>query len=127
MSDDWKSTVARRPLLAALGALVSAGVAGGILYEGTGLLRNRNTGPYGSLLSGLGSRDDAVVLGRAVLGQVGAFDPHRVAETLRARIAERPLAALLAAEAARGEVTEIRGWVLPATLATLCALAAKAG
>ncbi|HWA30455.1 MAG TPA: hypothetical protein VG867_05135 [Rhizomicrobium sp.] len=125
MSGDWKSTVSRRPLLAALGALAGAGVAAGLLYEGRGLLGRRYTGPHAGLLSGLGDVESAAVVGRDVLAQADRYDPKRVAHELHDTIGHRPLAAILTREAARGEVMEVHGWVLPETLVWLCALAAK--
>lgn len=122
MSGDWKDTVARRPLLAALGAIVGVGAAGGLLYEGAGLLR-----PHAGadLFSGLGDMESAALLGRAVLAQTRSFDPQRTARRLHDTPDLRPLPAFLSREAARGEVMEVRGWVLPETLAWLCALAAR--
>lgn len=125
MSGDCNGTVARRPLLAALGAVAGIGVAGGLLYEGAGFFRHRYTGPYAGLFSGLGNVETAAIVGREVLAQTAAFDPKKTARELYDTIGHRPLAAILSREAARGEVVEVHGWVLPETLARLCALAAK--
>jgi hypothetical protein len=127
MSGDWKESVARRPLLAALGALAGIGVAGGTVYEVSGLLGGGTPqGPYGDLLAGLGDRNDAAMVGRAVLADAPSFQAHKAAESLRRAIGQKPLAEVLLREAVQGRIVETQGWVLPQTLTLLCALAAKA-
>ncbi|MGN6515870.1 MAG: hypothetical protein ACTHLR_08515 [Rhizomicrobium sp.] len=127
MSDDWKGTVARRPLLAVIGAVVAVGAAGGILYEAAGSFRHRPTGPYGDLLSEVGDRRSAALLGRAVLAQTPHFDARKAAQELRRLAGGRSLADVLADQAATGAVTELAGWVLPKALLTVSALAASQG
>ena len=124
MSNGWKDTVSRRPLLAALAAIAGIGAAGTLLYEGAQLHGRLLSGPYGDLFSDMGDSESAAAVGRAVLAQTPSFDPQRTAQNLRGVIEHRPLAAVLSGEAAQGEVMEIHGWVLPASLAWLCALAA---
>ena len=128
MSDDRKGTVARRPVLAALGAVIGAGAVGGLVYEASRLLGPRSRGgAYGDLISLLPDRDDAVIVGRAVLSGGGSFQARDVATTLRQKIGQRPLPEVLGEDVVQGRVVETAGWVLPATFAELCALAAKAG
>lgn len=124
MSGDWKGTVSRRPLLAAIGAAVLI-AAGGTVYETTGLFRPHASGPYADLLSEIGDRQSAAILGRAVLAQTPRFDAGKVAQDLGRLIDGRPLTAVLTTQAATGAVTELGGWVLPSALLTLSALAAS--
>lgn len=127
MSESWKTSVARRPLLAALGALAGMGVAGGAFYEASGLLGwGASRGPYGDLLAGLGDQNKAAMVGRAVLANVHSFQPTKVAESLHQAIGRTPLAAILMQDAIQGRIVETQGWVLPQTLAQLCGLAAQA-
>ena len=120
--------IPRRPLLIALGAAVGLGVLGGGLYEAD-LLGHRvhHSGGYGDLLSILSDRDAANRLGAAMLDEEGAFESARVAHELRKHIARRPLAAVLADDLAQEQVVEVQGWILPESLALLCALSAKQG
>lgn len=128
MSDDWKGAVARRPLLTALGALLGIGAVGGITYEASGLLGLRtHRGAYDDLISCLPDRDDAVTVGRAVLAGDRAFQEQEVVRDLRLKMGQRPLSAVLSEDMVQGRVVETEGWVLPETLAELCALAARAG
>ena len=49
--------------------------------------------------------------------------PRRI---VRGKIGRRPLDAVLTADIASDDLIEVKGWVLPAALAQLCALAAIA-
>lgn len=127
MSGDWTGSVARRPLLAALGALAGIGIVGGAVYEAVEH-RGGTTSqdPYGDLLSGLGDQSKAAIVGRAVLAGAPNFRAPAVAASLRQTIGQKPLAELLMQEAVQGRIAETQGWVLPQALTQLCALAAKA-
>ncbi|HSM94794.1 MAG TPA: hypothetical protein VLT91_02030 [Rhizomicrobium sp.] len=128
MSDDWKSAIARRPVLAALGALAGVGAVGGIVHEASHLFGYRpHPGPYDDLISLLSDRGDAVTVGRAVVATDRAFRLPDAARELRAQIGKKPLAAVLGEDLVQGRVVETEGWVLPQTLVGLCALAAEAG
>lgn len=121
MSEGWNS-VSRRPLLAALGAIVGAGVIAGGGYElAHGWRRTRR---YEALTATLPDLDDAVIVGRAVLAGSKSFDVHAVAAQMKPLLARTSLAALVAGDAAEGRIAEIRGWVFPTGLGQLCALAA---
>jgi len=122
---DGKTGIARRPLLASLGALLGVGVlAAG--YEAVVLLRpHRGHTAYEDLLSRLPDRDNAVVLGAAVLAEAETFDTNGTARRLRERLGKRPLAEVLDEDLAQQRLVETEGWVLPETLALLCALCAK--
>lgn len=126
MSEDWKTTLSRRPLLAALGALVGIGIVGGAVYEGGHVLfHSTPKGPYGDLLVGLGDADTAARVGRAALAGMPGFQASAVASRLRSRLAGKPLSAVLVQDAAEGRIDEVEDWVLPRTLTELCALAAS--
>ncbi len=124
MSEGWKDGVSRRPLLAVLGAVVGLGVAGGAIYEVFTKLGPRAPGALGDLLFGLGDRQDAVMIGKAVLatGKSGSADE---AASLRRALGQKPLSEVLVEDAVQGRIVETQGWVLPETLTRLCALAAK--
>jgi len=124
MSEGWKNGVSRRPLLAVLGAVVGLGVAGGAAYEVSKLLGPRALGVPGDMLAVLGNREDAVLIGKAVLA--GNKAAPMGTGSLRRRLGEKPLSAVLVEDAVQGRVVETQGWVLPETLTQLCALAAKA-
>jgi hypothetical protein len=114
----------RRQAVIGGGLLAVAAVAA---LEGPRLLRKRYApSPYDDLLRLLDDRDADAQLGEAVLADRGDFDADAVAEELRARLAGRPLSDVMREDAQQGRVTEADGWVLPETLALLCALAAKA-
>lgn len=117
-------TITRRDALIAGGgatAVVAAGIAVRFL-----LRRRYAPSPYDDLLSLVENRDAAAQLGETVLADQAAFEPEQTALQLRKHIAGRPLAIVTADDVAQGHVAEAGGWVLPETLALICALAAKA-
>jgi len=118
----WKTTISRRPVIA--GALALFGLAIGGAYE-AGLFRARPKGPYGDLLSSLDDLDDAPIVGRAYLAETKNFDAKAVAAQLRTRLSNRSLSDVLNIDITGNQIAEAGGWVLPETLALLCALAAS--
>lgn len=125
MSDDLKTMIARRPLLA--GALAALGLAavGGAVYQ-TGIFGpSYPKSSYDDLLRLLPDRAAAVALGRAVLAENPAFDAKITATHLRGKIGHRSLDAVLTSDIESDDLYEAKGWVLPATLAQLCTLAAE--
>jgi hypothetical protein len=113
----------RRNILIGSGAVAAAGLAVGGRY----LLRKRHApSPYDDLLALLNDRDADAQIGETVLAELGEFEPLRVADDVRARVEGRTLAQVVAEDAAEGRILEAGGWVIPGTLALLCALAAKA-
>jgi hypothetical protein len=108
-----------------MGAVVGLGVAGGAVYEVSHLLGPRAPGVLGDLLFGLGDRQDAVLIGKAVLAG-GKTEPADEADKLRRALGQKPLSEVLVDDAVQGRVVETQGWVLPETLTRLCALAAQA-
>jgi hypothetical protein len=123
-----KTNIARRPLLASVLGIAGLAIVGGGFYEGLrDTARRYPRTPYDDLLYKLADRESAKALGAQVLAERKPFDPKAVAETLRSRLTGKELADVLEAGIRSGGVTELRGWVIPQTLADLCALAAKAG
>lgn len=112
----------RRWLVGSVAALAAAGVA---LRELPFVLRHhyRRT-PYDDLLSELGDRDSSVTLGRAAyrnaMGSAGA-----IASLLRQRLKQGSLRTLSARELSQGHVLVAGGWIIPESLALICALAAR--
>ena len=105
----------------------SAALLFGAAYEGRRLWRKHySPSPYDDLLVALEDRDADAQLGEAVLGEIDDFDPKAAAERLRAMLKHQTLTQAAAQDVAEGRMIEARGWVLPQTLALLCALAAKA-
>jgi hypothetical protein len=113
----------RNIVIGAGGAVVLAAAA----FEGRRLLRKRYApSPYDDLLALLDDRDADAQIGEAVLADIDDFDPKLAAEELRDGIAKRPLAQVAVEDVGEGRLLEANGWVMPETLALLCALAAKA-
>jgi hypothetical protein len=127
MTGNWKSAIARRPVLAGMLGLLGIIVLSGGIYEGPRLLRRRyKPSPFDDVLANLPDRDSASRVGAAVVAATPGFDAHMTAHLLRARLAEKPLADAIAADLVQDRMVEARGWVLPETLASLYALAATA-
>ncbi len=109
--------------------LIGGGVvaAGGLAVGGRYLLRKRHApSPYDDLLALLDDRDADAQIGETVLAELDDFDPKLVADDVRTRVEGRPLAQVVTEDAVEGRVVEAGGWIMPETLALLCALAAKA-
>ncbi|MGA9797284.1 MAG: hypothetical protein WBQ17_17295 [Rhizomicrobium sp.] len=123
-----KTNIARRPLLASLLGVAGLAVVGGGVYEGLrNAARRYPPTPYDDLLYKLSDRESAKALGAQVLAGATHFDPKTTAKALRLKLRHKNLARVLEAEITHGDAVELRGWVIPQTLASLCALAAKAG
>ena len=107
--------------LAAAGAIVVAGAA----YELPKLFKHRAHGEYADLVNRLDDPDQAALLGKQVLDTADGT-LREAAIGIRARLAHHALPDLLAQDAAQGQLSEVGGWVLPETLAQICAMAALA-
>ena len=119
-----KELLTRRNILIGAGGTVVLAAAA---FEGRRLLRKRYaSSPYDDLLALLDNRDADAQIGEAVLAGIDDFDLKKMSASVRARIGRRPLAQLMIEDAGKGRVLESGGWVIPETLALLCALAAKA-
>jgi len=115
--------ISRRALT--LGGIAAAGTAviAGAVYEVPRLLRRHARGQYADLVNRLGDPEQAAIVGRAMLPRTAPTKDDF--DKLRAATAGRPFADLIAADATDGHLSEVQGWVLPATLAKLCILAAQ--
>lgn len=121
MSDGWRSR--RSVLLATAGAGVLAAAALG--YEAVRLIARHPPSPYDDLLSLLPDRDAAAQVGLAYLSEQPHFDSTTAAHLLRKEIGSRPLTAVLQTDIVQDRLTEVGHWLMPQTLAGLCAIAAK--
>lgn len=111
----------RRSIIA--GAVAAGAAAAAGLYRFTDLLvKHYRPTPYDDLLGQLTDRDQAARLGANVSG---AFDAQSQAARLRSVLRGRSLADAANADLAAGRVAEVQGWILPQTVASLSALAAR--
>jgi hypothetical protein len=104
-----------------IGGLAAAGAAAvaGAVYEVPKLFKRRAHGEYADLVNRLEDPAQAAVVGRAVHDDVSESD-------LKKQLAAHPLPALLSDDSAHiDRMAEAGGWVIPATLAELCVLAAR--
>ncbi len=125
MTRDWKSAISRRPVLSGILAALGIAVAGGVAYEAPRFsLRRYKPSPFDDLLAQLPDRESAGRVGAAVIAETPDLNAEQRARALR--LAAMPLADAMAADLTENRVIEVRGWILPQTLADLCALAAKA-
>jgi hypothetical protein len=86
--------------------------------------RYRST-PYDDLFAQLIDRDAAVRIGKQALSDGHTVHAKALAKDLRQRLERRSLADVTRSDLALGRLIEIKGWVLPETLALLSMLAAK--
>ena len=124
MSADAKSGVTRRPVLGAIAAVLGIAAAGGAAYEFGLFAPAYPTGSFDDVLAQMRTREHAVAIGKAVRADEPFFDAKATAAVLRARLKDRTLDAVLAGDIDSGRLVEVKGWLLPQTLAQLCALAA---
>lgn len=117
-----KDLLTRRNILIGAGGAVV--VAGGV-FEASRLLSDRPT-PFDDLLNRLDDREESIEIGSSVLAETEEFDAKTVAATLRARHGQSTLAQEAIEDSAADRLLEAGGWVLPETVALLCALAARA-
>jgi hypothetical protein len=127
MTGNWKSTITRRPFLAGFLAAFGVGIVGGGIYEFPKLFKKHYPPtPYDDLLALLPDRDAAVRLGKADAAVSSATSTQALAAHLRAEFGPRPLLEILEADLRSNRLVELKGWVLPESLVSLCTLAAKA-
>ncbi len=111
----------RRSIIAGVVAAGVALTAG--LYRFTDLLvKHYPPTPYDDLLGQLTDRDQAAKLGAKV---PRTFDTRSEAARLRSALQGRSLADATSADIAAGRMVEVEGWVMPQTVVSLSALAAK--
>ncbi len=89
-----------------------------------GLVRHYRHTAYDDLLGLLNDRESGARIGRAVLAALNPFDGKKVASELR-RTVHGSFADAAANDAINGRLVEAGGWVLPASFAMVCALAAE--
>jgi len=80
--------------------------------------------PYDDLLGLLTDRSTAARLGRDARAGIAGLDPKNVARDLRERLTQQSLGQVIDADIAQHRLAEVKGWVLPQSLANLSALAA---
>jgi hypothetical protein len=102
----------------------AAAAVSGAIYEVPRLLRHRARGEYADLVNRLDDPEKAAIVGRA-MPEHAVLTKEELSE-LKTALAAAPLSDVALAEARDDRLREADGWVLPATVATLCALAAQA-
>jgi hypothetical protein len=127
MSMSDKVLLARRPFVAGLmGALALAVVAA---WEAPKVFpklfaRRYPPSPFDDLLALLPDRENAVRLAAALDGGRRKIDARSTAAKLRRTVGGHSLAAVIADDLAENRLVEAQGWLIPESLAELCALAA---
>ena len=108
-----------------IGGIAAGGTAiiAGAVYEVPKLFKRRPHGEYADLVSKLSDPEKAAIVGR-VMQDRGSLTKEEISE-LKAALGANSLADIATADAKKDQLAEANGWVLPATLATLCALAAQ--
>ena len=115
----------RRRLISGSGALIGLGTAAALTF-GFGLWHGPwASSPYDDLLDRLPVVAGALTLGRAVRQALPALDDRATAASLRRRLAGMSLRKLAREDAEHRHVVEVSGWILPLSVAELCALAAS--
>ncbi len=115
----------RRRLVTGSGALIGLGAAAALTF-GFGLWHGPwASSPYDDLLNQLPVEAGAVTLGRAVRQALPALDDSAAAARLRRRLTGSSLRKLARKDALHRQVVEVSGWILPLSVAELCALAAS--
>jgi len=115
--------LSRRTLTIGGIAAGGAAVIAGAVYEAPKLFKRRPHGEYAELVGKLGDPEKAAVVGR-VMQDSGNPSKEELSE-LKKTLGANSLADIATADAKKDLLAEANGWVLPATLATLCALAAQ--
>lgn len=108
-----------------IGGIAAGGAAiiAGAVYEAPRLFGHRLHGEYAQLVGKLNDPEKAAIVGR-VMQDRGNPSKEELSE-LKAALTNTSLADIATADAKDGRLSEADGWVLPTTLATLCALAAQ--
>jgi len=124
--NDNEPRTSRRRVITVLLAAVAASAAGGAAYVAGVFGTGYPSTPYDDVLAALPNRAAAIAFGKEVLVDQAGFDPKAAAAELRKRLKGRTLAQAMHADLSGDDLAEIHGWVVPATLAQISALAAKA-
>ena len=106
--------------------IVSAAAGGSVLVEHWHLVRKHyRPTPYDDVLALLADRDVAKIVGGAFLAEHSDFMAKDAAKALRVHLSKHEFPSLLAEEIRKGELSVAGGWIMPATLLGICALAAS--
>ena len=116
--------ISRRTMVAGGGIAAALGTIALGLTLPRWLRRHYAPTPYDDLLDHLIDRDAAARVGEAARDSVPTLENTKIARELRQRFEQRSLPEVLDADAAEGRLAEVGGWVIPVSLAELCALAA---
>lgn len=126
-----KAEIARRPFLAGIVGVLGIGAVGGLVYEIPRLLQRRyKPTKYDDLLYQIEDRESAVKLGQAVRSQLDASPESRlpkagaIAGELRKGPARGSVPRATDADIAAGRLVTVHGWLIPRTVALVCAIAA---
>ena len=120
------TSLSRRTLVGAGAVLAGAAAIAAALFElPLGLGRHYRRSAYDDLLSLLSDRDTGARVGRAVLAELNPFDEQAAASELRRNVQGGNFADAAEKDAVNGRLVEAAGWVLPASFALVCALAAE--
>ncbi len=120
-----RDPLTRRRLITGSGAVIGLGSAAALTF-GFGLWHGPwASSPYGDLLNQLPLEAGAVTLGRAVRQALPALNDSLAAASLRRRLIGTSLRKLARTDAEHRQVVEVSGWILPLSVAELCALAAS--
>jgi hypothetical protein len=115
--------ISRRAVTTGALAGAAAAVIAGAVYEVPRLLRHRARGEYAELVNHLDDPDRAAIVGKA-MPEHAVLTKEELSE-LKTALARTSVSDLAIADARDDRLKEADGWVLPATVATLCALAAQ--
>lgn len=127
MSENWKSAIGRRPFLAGFLAAFGVGIVGGGIYEFPKLFKKRYPPtPFDDLLVLLPDREAAIRLGKVSASALAPRNTEAMAAQLRSELGSRSLCEVLEGDLQANRLVELKGWLLPESLVSLCVLAAKA-
>ena len=115
--------ISRRTLTLGGIAAGAAAVFAGAVYEVPHLFKRRPHGEYADLVGKLEDPEKAAVVGRTMRDS-GIVTKEELSE-MKAALAKTSLADIATTDAKNDRLAETDGWVLPATVATLCMLAAQ--
>ncbi len=120
--------ISRRTMTIGGAVAVGAAIVAGGVFEIPKLIKRRARGHYADLVNRLDDPEQAAIVGKAI--ETGRPDGttsslEDAASALRLELKGGALPELLARDVSSGELAEAGGWVLPATLATLCSMAAQ--
>lgn len=118
------SGTTRRTIVTALAGAVGVAAAGSVVYMAGLFSSSYPKTPYDDLLTKLPDRASAETLGKALRAEMPGFNAKAVAADLRHRLGHKSLSAVVTADIDDNDLTEVKGWVLPTSLAQLSALAA---